>query len=108
MTHPVLTTTNAADLVTADERSARITKALGVTTTQRIALLRLYALGTRDLTDVASHIPLSRSAMTTLADTLETTGLAKREHGKDRRRTYLALTETGRRRVASALRSAAG
>ena len=88
-------------LILAGERYRQVLSehvGLGVTETQAISYLTVY--GDRGQNELAADLGLSSGASTALVDRLERQGIAERyPHASDRRRTWVRLTDGGRRVV---------
>lgn len=83
-----------------DRYTSQIRRGLALNAHERLALAALWSLGPLTMTDLGSHIPLSRAAVTTLVDRLECDGFVRRRGDeRDRRRIVVELGEETKRRL---------
>lgn len=76
-----------------DALASQHRRAWGLNHHEMQAILILWEFGRMTMTDLGSRIPLSRAAVTTLTDRLESLGLVKRNPDPtDRRRVLLEIT----------------
>ena len=86
-----------------DLYSKRLSRETGLTAPQLLVLQRVAKTGRAKPSDVARQVHLSGATITSIADRLVRSGLIVRQRSEaDRRSVELALTETGRERLASA------
>lgn len=100
MDHGSLQTRSPVDALTVwgilwEYIAAQHRHSLQISSHERTAILHLWMSGAMTMSELGSRIPLSRAAMTALADRLEQDGLVRRiADAHDRRRTLLALDGT--------------
>ena len=77
-----------------DTLTSKLASSLGVSSRELSALLALWDGGRCTMTELGQRIDLSRAAITTMADRLESAELIKRvPDPQDRRRLYVIITE---------------
>lgn len=77
-----------------DMFTSQMRRALSLNAHERLAISIIWARGPQAMSDLGMWIPLSRAAVTTLVDRLESAGLVERgSDDADRRRTVVSLTD---------------
>lgn len=78
-----------------DTYNSQLRRSLGLNAHERLAVSTIWARGPQSMSELGRWIPLSRAAVTTLVDRLETAGFVRRgSDGNDRRRTVVSLTDS--------------
>lgn len=86
-----------------DQYSNRLGKEFGLTTPQLLVLQAVAVMPEQPIRAISAEVTLSQATVTSIVDRLERRGLVERQRsGGDRRKVFLAITDTGREVLASA------